>query len=103
MCTIVVKAFRNIKTVEIPQDMDYLHDSQELNVSRCQQVISSQMSNWQPHMHQRSTMPNWITREFFQPESERIRISVHEYCEGSSVRTMQQMDDLQLVEFLNNN
>ena len=34
MCTIVVKAFRNIKAVEIPQDISKLHDPQGLNVSR---------------------------------------------------------------------
>ena len=46
-----------------------------------------------------STMRNWLTREFFQPESERNRISVHEYCESAAVRTMLRMDDLELVDF----
>ena len=102
MCTIVVKAFRNIKAVQIPQDITKLHDPQGLNVARCQQVISSFTQMSKLATTYASTMPNWLTREFFQPESERNRISVHEYCESAAVRTMRRMDDLQLVIFLNN-
>ncbi len=99
MCTIVTKAFRNIKAVEIPQDINKLHDPQGLNVLRCQQVISSSTQMSKLAATYASTMSNWITREFLQPESERSRISVHEYCESASVRTMRRMDDLQLVDF----
>jgi hypothetical protein len=88
MCTIVIKAFRNIKAVEIPQDINKLHDPQGLNVLRCQQVISSLTQMSKLATTYASTMPNWMTREFFQPESERNRISVHEYCESASIRTM---------------
>lgn len=87
MCTIVIKAFRDIKAVEMPQDINILHNPQGLNVSRCQQVISylTQMSKLATTYA--SIMPDWMTREFFQPESERDRISAHEYCESASVRT----------------
>ncbi len=103
MCTIVIKAFRNIKAVAIPQDINKLHDPQGLNALRCHQVISSSTQMSKLATTYASTMSNWITREFFQPESERNRIPVHEYCESASVRTMRRMDDLQLVDFLNNN
>ena len=44
MCTIIIKTLQNIKAVEIPQDINILHDPEGLNVLRCQQIISSQMS-----------------------------------------------------------
>ena len=47
-----------------------------------------------------STMPDWIVAQFFQPESERNRLSVHQYCESTSVRTMRRMDNLHLVDFV---
>jgi hypothetical protein len=99
MCTIVIKEFRNIKAVEIPQDINKLHDPQRLNVLRCQQVILSLTQMSKLATTYASTMPNWMTREFFQPESERNRISVHEYCKSASIRTMRRMDDLELVDF----
>jgi hypothetical protein len=99
MCTIVIKEFRNIKAVEIPQDINKLHDPQGLNVLRCQQVILSLTQMSKLATTYASTMPNWMTREFFQPESERNRISVHEYCKSASIRTMRRMDDLELVDF----
>ena len=102
MCTIVVKAFKNIKAVQIPQDITKLHDPQGLNVARCQLVILSLTQMSKLATTYASTMSNWPTREFFQPESERNRISIHEYCESAAVCTMRRMDDLQLVNFFNN-
>ena len=45
-------------------------------------------------------MPDWMVIEFFQPESECQRLSVHEYCESTSVCTMRRMNNLHLVDFV---
>ena len=38
--------------------------------------------------------------QFFQPELERNRLTIREYCESASVRTMRMMENLYLVDFV---
>ena len=45
-------------------------------------------------------MPQLVRATFFNPELERHRLVLHEYCENDSVRTMRQMQDVHLVECL---
>ena len=45
-------------------------------------------------------MPAWIRNTFFNPELERHRLAVHEYNENDSVRTMRQMTDVHLLQFI---
>ena len=47
-----------------------------------------------------SAMPAWIRDTFFNPELERHRLTVHEYNENDSVRTMKQMTDVHLLQFI---
>ena len=47
-----------------------------------------------------SVMPDWLTKYFFKPELERQRISIYQYCDNDSVRTMQKMDDLHLLDLI---
>ena len=47
-----------------------------------------------------SMMPSWIRNCFFNPELERHRLSSHQYCQHDSVRTMRQMQDVHLVDFV---
>ena len=39
-------------------------------------------------------------KSFFNPELERQRINIHQYCDNDNVRTMRKMDDLHLVDFI---
>lgn len=45
-------------------------------------------------------MPDWLTEAFFNPELERQRINIHQYCDNDDVRTMRRMDDLHLLDFI---
>ena len=47
-----------------------------------------------------SVMPDWLTQAFFNPEFERHRINIHQYCDSDNVRTMRKMDDLHLLDFV---
>jgi hypothetical protein len=102
MCTIVVKAFKNLKAIERPSSTSIisLHDEQGVDIDSCKQVICSNNQLSLMANTYVSTMPEWMMTQFFQPESERMRISVHEYCENPSVRTMRRMDNLHLVDFV---
>lgn len=62
LCTIVIKAFRDIKAVEMPQDINILLNPQGLNVSRCQQVISSLTQMSKLANAYASTMPDGMTQ-----------------------------------------
>ena len=47
-----------------------------------------------------SVMPDWLTQAFFNPEFERHRINIHQYCDSDNVWTMPKMDDLHLLDFV---
>ena len=100
MCTIVVKAFKNVNAIRCPSNIVNLHDEWGVDISSCKQDICSDNQLYQIANTYASTMPDWMVTEFFQPESERQRLSVHEYCESTSVRTMRRMDNLHLVDFV---
>lgn len=100
MCTIVVKAFKNVNAMRLPSSITSLHDQQGVDWDSCKDVICSESQMFLMANTYASTMPDWIVTQFFQPESERNRLSVHEYCESTSVRTMRRMDNLHLVDFV---
>jgi len=39
-------------------------------------------------------MHDWVKEQFFNPELERQRINIHQYCDNDNVRTVWKMDDL---------
>ena len=44
------------------------------------------------------TMPPWIKNQFFYPESERVRLTTHDYGVDDNVRIMRDMTNLKLVD-----
>ena len=46
------------------------------------------------------SVPDWLKEAFFNPELERHRINIHQYCDSDNVRTMRKMDDLHLLDFI---
>ena len=100
MCTIALKIFKHIKAVRLPNNITQLHDPLGVNVQACISAITSPVSLFQLGNTYASLMPGWMTDSFFDPESQRQRLSVHHYCEGNSVRLMRKMDDLYLLNFI---
>ena len=100
MCTIVIKAFKNVNAIKLPSTITSLHNQQGVDLDACKEVICSNSQMLLMANTYASTMPDWMVTQFFQPESERNRISVHEYCQSTSVRTMRKMDNLHLVDFV---
>ena len=45
-------------------------------------------------------MPSWIRASFFNPELERHQLATHEYCEQDTVQSMWQIEDVNLVDFV---
>ena len=41
-----------------------------------------------------------LQKLFFNPELQRQRLNIHQYCESDNVPTMRKMDDLQLADFV---
>lgn len=100
MCTIVVKAFKHIKALRLPNKITQLHQEHGIDLSSCQHIVtSSNQMSMLSHTYA-SMMPGWLTNQFFQPEIVRNRLSTHEYCTNPNVRLMRKMDDLYLVDFV---
>ena len=98
MCTIVFKIFKSIQAIHRPKNIYRLHDPQGVNINALSSLLSSEL----PALGQTfsSIMPEWLTKQFFNPESERTRLSEHQYCEDNSIRTLRRMDDLHLIDFV---
>lgn len=45
-------------------------------------------------------MPSWIRSSFVDPGLEESRLETHTYCDSESVKTMRQMKDVNLVDFV---
>ena len=99
MCTIVVKVFKNVK--EIPRcSATTYHNVDGIDITSCVKTLSSSSSMYKLAFTYSSAMPAWIRNTFFNPELERHRLAVHEYNENDSVRTMRQMTDVHLLQFI---
>ena len=99
MCTIVVKAFKDILTVLVTYAL-CTHDQNGINIKSCIQLITAASSMHNISKSYASVMPNWLTKTYFNPKFERHRINIHQYCESDNVRTMRKMDDLHLLDFV---
>ncbi|KAJ7377771.1 hypothetical protein OS493_026907 [Desmophyllum pertusum] len=97
MCTIVVKAFKLIQAVPVAQ-ANFIHDPNGIDIELC--TSPSCMHNISTTGTYASTMPDWLTQAFFNPELQRQRLNAHQYCESDTVRTMRKMDDLHLADFV---
>ena len=100
MCTIVVKAFKHIKAVRLPKDITQVHHQHGINLTSCQNLVTSSAQMSMLANTYSSVMPGWLTNQFFQPEIARSRLSAHDYCNNPNVRSMRRMDDLLLVDFV---
>ena len=99
MCTIVIKVFKNVKAISKCVPSTY-HSIDGIDINDCVQTVPCPFSMYKLGFSYSSIMPGWIRDTFFNPELERHRLAEHQYCENHSARTMRQMKDVHLVEFL---
>ena len=99
MCTIVVKAFKQIPAITV-QQANFIHDPNAIELESCHGIITSASSMHDLSCSYASIMPDWLTEAFFNPELQRQRLNIHQYCESDNVPTMRKMDDLQLADFV---
>jgi hypothetical protein len=85
MCTIVIKAYKNLKGIKLPKNIFNVHHSNGLNIQACQNTVTSPQSMGTLTKSYSSSMPQWITLE------------EHSYCDDKKVRSM---ENLQLVNFI---
>ena len=100
MCTIVVKAFKQLKAIEVPSNISNIHYPDGLNVQVCLESMTSDQQMTQLSDSYASTMPDWLTTLFFIPELERHILEEHSYCDESEVTLMRTMEDLHLIDFV---
>ena len=70
MCTIVVKALKDIPAVPVMQTL-CTHDQNGIDIVLCIQLITAASSMHNISESYASVMPNWLTKAFFNPEFER--------------------------------
>lgn len=100
MCTIIVKAFKEIPAIRRPNDITLLHDPNGMNIEALLATITSPVQMSMLGNSYAATLPNWITDDFFNPVSQLDRLRDHQYCEGHLVRDMRKMDNVHLVNFV---
>ena len=98
-CTILVKLFRNILAIPACPATNY-HSLKALDIPAVVNSVSGPAAMYKLSQSYSSMMPSWIRNCFFNPELERHRLSSHQYCQHDSVRTMRQMQDVHLVDFV---
>lgn len=99
MCTIVVKAFKNIPAIEVKQ-ANIMHDCSGITIKECENIITSSACMHDLSNTYASVMPDWMTEAFFNPDFTRQRINTHKYCDNDNTRTMRKMDNLYLLDFI---
>ena len=66
MCTIVVKAFKQIPAITV-QQANFIHDPNAIELESCHGIITSASSMHDLSCSYASIMPDWLTEAFFQP------------------------------------
>ncbi|CAB4029857.1 Hypothetical predicted protein [Paramuricea clavata] len=100
MCTIVIKAYKDLKGIKLPKNICNVHLSNGLDIQACQNTVTSPQSMGTLAKSYSSSMLQWITKSFFAPELERHIMEEHNYCDDKEVRSMRTMENLQLVNFI---
>ena len=95
MCTIIIKALKTLKAIHLPRNIYQVHDPLGVNIGTCIQILASPQSMSTTYS---SVIPLWLTRTFFNSESERHE--EHQYSDDRSVRHIRTMKDLSLVNFV---
>jgi len=99
MCTIVVKAFKDIPAISIDH-ASVVYDLNGIDIESCKGIIISASCLHDIAKTYATSMPDWLTPAFFDPELQWQRINTEKYCESDNVRTMRKMDNLHLVQFV---
>ena len=102
MCTVIIKAFKQLSAVKHPANITNLHHPNGINVLAIKAMITSPSEMSKLAHTYASIMPDWMTDHFVSPDMELHlqRIKTHEYCESNSARHMRKMDDVHLVDFV---
>ena len=100
MCTIVVKAFKQLRAIKVPSNISRIHCPDGVDIRACVDAITSPEQLALLSNSYASTMPNWLTTRFFTPDLERHILEEHGYGDESGVRMMRTMDDLHLIDFV---
>ena len=87
MCTIVVKACKEIPAIAVEQAI-HIHDQNGIDIDSCQRLITSASCMHNIRNSYASEMPDWLTESFFSPELERQRINIHQYCDNDKMEWM---------------
>ncbi|CAH3138113.1 unnamed protein product [Porites lobata] len=96
---LIIDHYTSVHSKRRPKTMpsqEYVHN----NITSCVKTLSSSSSMYKLAFTYSSAMPAWIRDTFFNPELERHRLAVHEYNENDSVRTMRQMTEVHLLQFI---
>ena len=98
MCTMVAKKFPDIPA--IPRDKQ-AHDISGINVDKVTEFLSSDSNvSLITKKSFASYMPNWMTKHFFDPETERVRLTTHQYAKSKDAHKFRKMNNLQLIDFV---
>ena len=98
MCTMVAKKFPDIPA--IPCDKQ-AHNISGINLNKVTEFLSSDINiSLITKKSFASYMPNWMTKHFFDPESERVCLTTHQYVKSKDAQKFRKMDNLQLIDFV---
>ena len=64
MCTIVVKAFKEIPAITMDH-ANFFHDPNGIDLESCQAIITSASCTHDVSSSYASIMPDWLTQAFF--------------------------------------
>lgn len=78
----------------------HIRDQNGIDIESCQRLITSASCMHDISNSYASVIPDWLTESSFNPELEKQRINIHQYCDNYNVRTMRKMDDLHLLDFI---
>ena len=99
ICTIILKVFKDIQAVSSFNPLTF-HNPEAIDVTLLVNTLSGSSAMHKLACTYSSIMPSWIRSSFFDPELERSRLETHTYCDSESVKTMRQMKDVNLVDFV---
>ena len=99
MCTIILKVFKDIQAVSSFNPLPF-HNPEAIDVTLLANTLSGSSAMHKLACTDSSIMPSWIRNSFFDPELERSRLETHTYCDSESVKTIRQMKDVNLVDFV---
>ena len=97
MATILLKKFPNINAIpRLSNQMDNLHYPGGINI----QLVTAKLAEQMPLLGETfaDVMPNWIKVQFFDPETERHRLFIHDYQEQELIRKMRTMENCRLID-----